>query len=82
MQTRKQNDCVNSGRRTINSPCPWELLSSRLFRAGVSSRDVTLRWRALPVFVLLVWEQQFCREVGARHARSLLSRRAAAAPKR
>lgn len=54
MQTRKQNDRINSGSRTINSPCPWELLSSHLFRAGISSRDVTLLWRALPVFVLPV----------------------------
>lgn len=35
-------------------PAPRELLSSHLFRAGISSRDMTLLWRVLPAFVLLV----------------------------
>lgn len=52
VQTGKQNDRINSGSCTINSPSPWELLSSRLFRASVSSRGMTLLWRVLSLSCL------------------------------
>lgn len=55
MQTAKQNDHINSGSCTINSPCPWERLSSRLVSGGISPGDMTPLWRAfccLPLFLL------------------------------
>lgn len=59
-----QNGRINSESRTINSPCPWELLSSHLFRAGIFYPDTLLLWRVLPVFVLLVFSSSSAEQAG------------------